>query len=303
MENRKPTYRKNKVPAELVLGTAGLGGVWGHIERRESVDTILYALENGIQRLDTAPAYNISEEIIGEALSEWNGKRPFVSTKVGMLKGETAHSNNHNFETKVMHSSVSLSMERLHCEKLDLLFLHAPELVFEEDVERVVDFMLELKNRKIVANIGFGGTPPKIYWPYIKKGGFDIVMGYNNLDACCLDGMFEDIPFLRGQGLSLYQGSPLHMGLLGNRFESYVQEAPEWITKEMVKNAIKIKGLADSAGISLPELAHRYILSVLEIDYLVLGSRNMKQLKNSLSDCNKGILEEDLFNKITKILI
>jgi D-threo-aldose 1-dehydrogenase len=220
-----------------------------------------------------------------------------------MLKGETAHSNNHNFETKVMHSSVSLSMERLHCEKLDLLFLHAPELVFEEDVERVVDFMLELKNRKIVANIGFGGTPPKIYWPYIKKGGFDIVMGYNNLDACCLDGMFEDIPFLRGQGLSLYQGSPLHMGLLGNRFESYVQEAPEWITKEMVKNAIKIKGLADSAGISLPELAHRYILSVLEIDYLVLGSRNMKQLKNSLSDCNKGILEEDLFNKITKILI
>ena len=48
MIKNKPTYRKNKEPVGLVLGAAGLGGVWGPIDPEESVDTILYALENGI---------------------------------------------------------------------------------------------------------------------------------------------------------------------------------------------------------------------------------------------------------------
>ena len=59
----KPAYINRTAPVftNLVLGTAGLGGVWGKIDPGESVEAILLALESGINRLDTAPAYNESE--------------------------------------------------------------------------------------------------------------------------------------------------------------------------------------------------------------------------------------------------
>ena len=303
MEKRKPSYRSNKAPAQLVLGTAGLGGAWGKIDPQESIDVMLCALENGVERLDTAPAYNIAEELVGKALRQWKGKAPFVSTKVGRLKGEKADDANDNVETEVMERSVSLSLERLGRKQLDLLFLHVPEQVPADDIRRVTDFLTGLKETGKAGKVGFGGTPPQRYWPYVREGVFDVIMGYNNLDACCLDAMSEDVPFMRSQGLTVYQGSPLHMGLLGNRFEAYIENSPDWITAKAVENAKKINRLAIEAGMSLPMLALRYILSVGEVDYLVLGSRNMKQFQQSLADCRDGVLEEDMFDRVTNVLI
>lgn len=48
----------------LVLGTAGLAGLWGKIDEDESVKTILYALEQGITHFDAAPAYADAERIL-----------------------------------------------------------------------------------------------------------------------------------------------------------------------------------------------------------------------------------------------
>ena len=72
--------------SKCILGTAGLGGIWGVIDQEESVRTILLALENGIEALDTAPAYADAEEIVGTALGKWRGNLPAISTKVGRLK-------------------------------------------------------------------------------------------------------------------------------------------------------------------------------------------------------------------------
>ncbi|MGY0036414.1 aldo/keto reductase [Pedobacter sp. NJ-S-72] len=52
----------------LVLGTAGLGGVWGKVDAYESISTIVHAIEQGILAIDTAPAYGDAEFFLGEAL-------------------------------------------------------------------------------------------------------------------------------------------------------------------------------------------------------------------------------------------
>lgn len=54
-------FNKEKV----VLGTAGLAGIWGDVDKRESVDAILFALESGITHFDSAPAYSDAESILG----------------------------------------------------------------------------------------------------------------------------------------------------------------------------------------------------------------------------------------------
>ena len=291
----------------LVLGTAGLGGAWSPIDPAESVATILRALESGITRLDTAPAYAQAEVLVGEALRQWNeppGNRPpFVSTKVGKLEGDALEDNLNNYDLAVMEQSVAQSLERLGRSTLDLLFLHEPEKVPSHRVEAVVEFMLKQKQTGRAQAIGFGGTPPEVYHPYIKAGGFDVVMGYNNLDAANLNALQSDIPFFKKYGLTTYQGSVLHMGLLGNRFARYQQEKPDWIPQADLDRASQAQQIAAKYDLPLSTLAHRYVLSIQEIDYVVIGPRTMEYLTKTLADCQQGPLPEDIFNELTNHML
>ena len=292
----------NGSPPGLVLGTAGLGGVWGDIDRQESVDTILYALENGVERLDTAPAYRDAEAIVGEALRQYTGTRPRVSTKVGKLRADAADERTNNYQVATMQRSVAESQEQLGTDRLDLLFLHEPEQVPTDQVPEVIDFMKQAKRSGAAATIGLGGVVPSAFHEAIREGVFDVVMSYNNLDAACLEGLQSDIPFFRTHGLTTYQGSALHMGLLGNRFEKYQENPPEWISKDALARAGKAHGLAQRLGIKLPTLAHRYLLSMQEVDYLVLGAKNLPQLTATLADCRAGRLEETVFEELTNLI-
>lgn len=302
----RPTYRYENGPPDrprpgLVLGTAGLGGVWGDIDRQESVDTILYALENGVERLDTAPAYRDAEAIVGEALRQWAGRRPLVSTKVGKLRADAADERTNNYELATMQRSVAESQEKLGTDRLDLLFLHEPEQV-PDVVPEVIDFMKQAKQSGAAATIGLGGVVPSAFHEAIRQGVFDVVMSYNNLDAACLDGLQSDIPFFRAHGLTIYQGSALHMGLLGNRFKRYQENPPKWISADALARAGEAHTLAQRLGMKLPTLAHRYLLSMQEVDYLVLGAKNLPQLTDTLADCRAGRLEETVFEELTDLI-
>ncbi len=303
MKKRKPGYRENKYPVGMVLGAAGLGGVWGEVDPEESIATILYALENGIDRIDTAPAYSRSEEFVGKALRRWKGAKPFLSTKVGRLKGESAEDSINNYDVSAMRESVARSMELLGREKLDLLFLHEAEKVPLAQIPAVVDFMVQLKKQGDAERIGFGGMPPPVYFKYIRKGLFDVVMGYNNLDACCIDGMDTDIPFLSQQDMVIYQGSPLHMGLLGNSYTLLASQRPDWLPQRVIENARMANSLAEQSDMPLTSLAHRFMMSIYEIDFMVIGAKNMLELKSTLKDYETGQLDEKLFNRIIEQII
>ncbi len=300
---QKPGYRQGDLLPQFVLGTAGLGGAWGNIDRQESIESILFALEYGIKRLDTAPAYADAEEIVGEALKSWSGSQPFISTKVGKLKGSAQSENLNNYEISVMLKSVENSRKALDRSRLDLVFLHEPEKVPPAKVAEVLDFMQMLKQKGLTTQIGLGGNVPHTYHQAIKDKIFDVVMSFNNLNVCCIDGMAHDIPFFRAHDVQTYQGSALHMGLLGNRFESYTRERPSWLTKQAVANAKGNRTLADRSGMSLSSLAHRYLLSSTEVDFLVIGPRNMAQLKLTLKDMEGGKIAASLFDQINNNLV
>lgn len=157
----KPTYITgdySKSPvfgheSRLVYGTSGLGGVWGEVKPKDSVDALLYALEHGISVIDTAPSYANAEHYVGLALREWKGKKPFVSTKIGRLKGKDA------FETKLDYSEDGLkrslhnSLTTLGLDKIDLLFLHEPQLVPLENIDRILHTLKGFRSEGLVGSI------------------------------------------------------------------------------------------------------------------------------------------------------
>src|SRR6202043_946742 len=72
--------------SRVALGTWAMGGwMWGGTDQRESIATIRAALHQGINLIDTAPAYGfgVSEEIVGEAL-EGVRSHAVIATKTGL---------------------------------------------------------------------------------------------------------------------------------------------------------------------------------------------------------------------------
>lgn len=308
----KPTYitddvKLTRIPygGRIVCGTSGLGGVWGKVDPEESVQTILYALQRGIRAFDTAPSYADAELFLGRALNLWKGEKPFVSTKVGRLRGESAFDCKTDYSPKRMEQSLYESLEKLHLPKVDLLFLHEPELVPLKQIDRVLTKLHDFKSYGLCDFIGVGGNPSEEFRPFVKKENFDAISGFLRMNACNLSAFEKDIPLVNKEGLWYYAASPLHFGLLGNRFNQYVtgSEKPALLTASDVGNALVLSSLAEKIHMPLSDMALRYLFSIKEADRVVLGATNISQLEASLYSWKLGTLPQSLFDQITKIVL
>ena len=278
----------------IVLGTAGLGGVWGSVDPVESEQTILYALESGITAIDTAPAYGDAELYVGKALKQWKGSLPTISTKVGRGKGFGVSEGNFDFSEAGMLRSIQKSLQTLGVEKLDILFLHDPKHMEENQAEQAVKTMQSFKEKGYTSKIGLGGNPPAFFDQYIGSGVFDVLMEFNKLNACNLSALDEYLPFCNLHQIKYYAASPLYMGLLGDNLKEFTTHRPEWISPETIQTAKGIEQIAKTFAISPDTLAHRFLLSLPYVFDIVIGASNHIQLKRTLSAFEQGPLPVSL---------
>ena len=112
-------------------------------------------LDAGINLIDTAPAYGISEERVGKFLSHRRTK--FVlSTKVGerFVNGESSF----DFTGSGIRASVADSLRKLRTEVLDIVFVHSngDDLTIQQQTD-VVPTLQKLKHLGYLRAIGFSG--------------------------------------------------------------------------------------------------------------------------------------------------
>ncbi|QYM78993.1 aldo/keto reductase [Horticoccus luteus] len=284
--------------ARLALGLAGLGGAWGAVDEGEARETLRAALAAGVTVFDVAPAYGRGEELLGAALATWRGQRPIISTKVGRIAASGALELAFDFSPAGMRTSVERSLAALGVERIDLLFLHEPDHVPREERPRVAATLRQLRADGLARRIGLAGGDGAAWDGLLEGEGVDVVMLFRRLDACVLDGAREEVPRLRRAGVATYGASPLHMGLLGGRFEEFIQERPHWVWPAALARAERLKVLAEATGLALPTLAHRFAFSLAGLDRVVIGARNVRELQAALTDFAAGPLPEDLFQRV-----
>jgi len=113
------------------FGAWAVGGAWefgwGAQDDADSVAAIHRALELGINWIDTAAIYGLghSEQVVARALSEWNGSRPFVFTKCGMI-WDAAGKVDYSLRAASIRREVEASLRRLRTEVIDLYQVHWP---------------------------------------------------------------------------------------------------------------------------------------------------------------------------------
>lgn len=112
-------------------------------------------LELGINYIDTAPAYGISEQRIGAALGERNDE--FIcSTKIGE-RFENGRSH-YDFSGKAIVQSVERSCELLKRERLDIVFIHSDgrDMKILQETDAVAT-LRSLRDEGVIEAIGFSG--------------------------------------------------------------------------------------------------------------------------------------------------
>ena len=126
----------NMEVSRIALGTWAIGGwMWGGSDEKESVDTVLAALDAGINLIDTAPVYGFgrSEEIVAKAIKAYGHRDEIrISTKAGLgwKEGKVFR----NSQPARLAFEVEDSLRRLQTDYIDIYFVHwpDPQVPFEE---------------------------------------------------------------------------------------------------------------------------------------------------------------------------
>jgi aryl-alcohol dehydrogenase-like predicted oxidoreductase len=299
--------------SRLGFGAMGLGGAFGKHDEKASISALLYSLENGVNFIDTARIYGESERIIGQALKEWKGERPFIASKVlpqgpgnigwGMpIPVESA------YPKGSLRESTEISLRMLGVETIDLIQLHQYWPQWDRS-DYWMEELLRLKEEGKIRYIGISIPDQRhdIALPIVLNGGIDSVQTvFNIFDPQPLDCL---IPFCEEKGIAFIARCILDEGGLtgflqeethfeeGDYRKTYFEYLPRSIYIERVN---RLRQYIPEYANSLAELAIKFVLKHTGVT-TVLASMHIEQYANeNIAAVGKNPLPDEVFEEIRK---
>ena len=126
------TQIAGKSVSRIGLGTWAIGGLeWGAVPDADAVATLLAALEQGINLIDSAPIYGHgrAEELIGKAMREHGSRDAFyIATKAGLDFSSPGRGGIYADSTPArLRQELEDSLRRLGTDFIDLYQVHWPD--------------------------------------------------------------------------------------------------------------------------------------------------------------------------------
>lgn len=289
------------------LGTWAIGGwMWGGTDRQESVRAIQAALDQGMNLVDTAPAYGfgLAEEIVGEAL---RGRREqaVVATKCGLIwhrqQGEFffASDEQHPGATgryqvyrclapQTIRDEVEQSLRRLQVDCIDLYQTH-----WQDGTTAIADTMaelLKLRQEGKIRAIGCSNATPEQMAAYRAAGSLDVDQElYSMLDRGPETG---NLPDCARAGTAFLAYSPLAQGLLtGSIGPDRVfgegdqrRHKPRFSVENRRRAAALLADfapLAQAHGATLGQLAIAWTVAQTGCTHALVGARSPAQVQEN----------------------
>jgi aryl-alcohol dehydrogenase-like predicted oxidoreductase len=141
--------------SRITLGTWAIGGwMWGGTDERNSIDTILEAIDQGVTTIDTAPVYGFgkSEELVGKAVQEYGQREKLqLATKVTLDWDKDGNVFRNGTRKRIMQE-IEDSLNRLQTDYIDIYQVHWPD--FDTPMEETAGAMKELFDAGKIKAIG-----------------------------------------------------------------------------------------------------------------------------------------------------
>lgn len=159
--------------SELAIGTWAIGGEqWGTVEKKDSIEAILKMIENGVNIIDTAPAYaqGHSERVIGEAI-EGIREKIYISTKCGITNPDgKGVRNDASYGTILKECDESL--KNLRTDYIDFYIIHWPDP--NTPIQETMRAMNDLKKQGKIRFIGVSNFDKKQIQEAQQYGQIDV---------------------------------------------------------------------------------------------------------------------------------
>lgn len=284
-------YRKlgqtDKMASILGFGTMRLptiGDDDSQVDEEKAVKMIRYAIDSGINYIDTAYPYHggMSESVIGKALEGGYREKVYLATKLPSWLITSRED---------MDRYLNEQLEKLRTDHIDFYLLHALNKDFWELVKKngVFDFLNSALSEGKIRYTGFSF--------HDNIGLFKEIVDSYSWDLCQIQYNFMDENFQAGheglmyavsKGLGVVIMEPLRGGYLVSSVPSEVKKI--WDSAEIKRSPV--------------EWGFQYLWDYPEISVVLSGMSDLAQVKNNLEFAEKGLpnsLTQDEKKLISKV--
>ncbi len=241
-------------------------------------------LDGGINFIDTAPDYGVSEERIGRYISG-RRKEYYLATKCGCDPEDKGGQGGHIWTRDQLLKNIEGSLKRLKTDHVDVLQLHNPR---DDDVpmDELIETLREIKSQGLTRFIGASHTLPWLT-ECVESGAFDTFQ----IPYSCLEPEHHDAINLAaeaGAGIiirgGIGRGGPEADVLSRVRLDVWQQAG--------------LQDLCDD--IRPPELILRYSTTHPNCHTTIVGTCSVDHLKDNLAAMEKGPLPDDLYQEVRR---
>ncbi|MGD1819101.1 MAG: NADH-dependent methylglyoxal reductase [Pleomorphochaeta sp.] len=306
--------RTKKKISKMGLGTWAIGGgpAWnGDMDERICIDTIIKAVETGINIIDTAPGYNFgnSEIIVGKALKEVNREDVCLITKCGIvwdregaLFNKVGEKQLYKLLTpKSIRKEIEDSLLRLKTDYIDVYMTHWQAVApYYTPISETVEELNKLKEEGKIKAIGAANVNKKHILDYVAAGELDIVQGkYSVLDREIEQNL---IPICNDNKITLQAYSPLEQGLLSGTIKrDYIPTGArankKWWQKDKLNNVIDMLDawapFCKKYDTTIPALALAWVMNQGNNITLLSGATTPEQVVMNAYAADIKLTDED----------
>ncbi len=298
--------------SQYCLGTMMFGG---RTNKTDSIEIIDYALENGVNFIDTANAYagNESERIVGDALAR-DGKREhtILATKAFVPQGSDI--NDRGSSRRHLIKACDDSLSRLKTDWIDLYQMHrtSAQVPIDETLRALDDLIKAGKIRYIGSSMFQGWKLVESLWVAKELGLNRFISeqpGYHMLDRTAEREVF---PAAQTFGMAIIPWGPLCGGLLTGKYQRDAgpddgrwQDGKDNNNREVTNLAWEVLDLlaimAAEKGCSVSQLALAWCAAQPGVTAPIIGPRTLVQVTDNLA-ATEVQLEPADFGKIDALV-
>jgi aryl-alcohol dehydrogenase-like predicted oxidoreductase len=298
--------------SDISHGLWGMSG-WSGSDDRQSLNSMQLAIDLGCNFFDTAWAYGEghSDGLLGEIMESNPAKRLYVASKVPPANGKwpalPTYSYGDVFSADHVFKYADLIRSQLRVDTIDLLQFHVWDDVWTNEPE-FRSTVEKLKRDKIIRFFGLSINrwQPENGLKALRTGLVDAVQViYNIFDQAPEDELF---PLCHELNIGVIARVPLDEGSLGGKMtpETTFPKndwrsgyfGPENLAKTL-KRVDKLKEIVP-AGMTLPEMALRFILSHPAVSTTIAGMRKPEHVKQNIDTSDAGPLDKSLLAELKK---
>lgn len=289
-----------KVPV-LSFGAATFGGgteffkAWGATDVAEASKMVDICLDAGVNFFDTADIYSLgmAEEILGEAVKNRRDK-VLISTKATFAMSDEP--NNVGSSRHHLIKACEDSLRRLKTDYIDVYFMHGFDaLTPVEEVMSTLDTLVKSGKVRYIGCSNFSG------WHLMKANdiarqngwaGYVSHQAYYSLIGREFE--WELMPLGLDQKIGTMVWSPLGWGRLTgkiarntplpkqSRLHETADKGPQVDDEYLYKVVDALQEVAGETGKTVPQIALNWLLTRPTVSNVVIGARNIEQLKQNL---------------------